>query len=504
MEKSNKTYFGIRTLLQYVDRKMHSPRARQFLGLPGIGLPNIPDYCGWSIENENSRGQRASGVEVRKYPFPYRCAVSINNDTDGFRYPAFEAFHAYVNGSEETPFGPGLGLEIADSFWVWASGGEFGLYHSKPWSKDITPSPEHDRILELAKSGWLDTMHGFGAWNDDRFIERDQMSYALDYLDSKGVKLKVYVGHGGHNMAHNFGGPWGYYQNADNPEHPSYCFDILTDYGFKYYWTDVCYELDKFGDDLLFESQEQLDSAVSGHDFNRYFYANDPADYTRAREVFPNADERELVEWRQKLFNHTIASVMARDGNPALIFKRFRGHDGPMAGNFIAQVNPESLDELEKRGGAAIVYQHFGVWRAMFTGKRHASQRSSEPENVLDEHNIWAFRTLAERFHEGRILVATTRRLLDFLWMRNHLEYRVEQEGDQITIRIDAINCPAVGRINPDVTALAGVAFELPKTFGEPIVLAGDIKLPVKIAEDPENQDRLIAYLPWQVLEYPG
>ena len=71
----------------------------------------------------------------------------------------------------------------------------------------------------------------------------------------------------------------------DNPEHKSYCFDLLTDYGFKYYWTDVAYELDKFGDDLLFDNQEELESEVTSHDFQRFFYANSPADYARACRV---------------------------------------------------------------------------------------------------------------------------------------------------------------------------------------------------------------------------
>lgn len=498
-----------RQLLYRGASKMRSLLNRQAPGEHMVAQAAVPapvgaSSCGWAVAEENRRGRRVGAISIRRYPFPYRCALSVNNDTDCFRHAPFEAFHAFVSGRGETRFGTGLGLEVADSFWVWAYSNQLCLYQATPWTDDPQPSPEHDRLLELARAGWLDTLHGFGAWMENRPVERDRIARALDYLDSKGVKLKVYVGHGGYNMAHNFGGPWGYYQNADNPKHVSYCHDLLTDYGFRYHWTDVAYELDKFGDDLTFDSQEQLNAEVARHDFNRYFYCNDPEDYARAREVFPGLDADGLAAWRRRLFNHTIVPVQARDGRPAMVFKRFRGHDGPMAGNFIAQVNPGSLDALEKRQGAAIVYQHFGVWRALFMGKRHASQRWSEPDTVLDEHNVWAFRTLAERFREGRVLVATTRRLLDFLWMRDNLDYRVAEESGRTVIRIDAIDCPVDGRVVPDAAALAGLAFEVPKSLGEPVVLVEETKLSTVSVEDPADPNRLVVHLPWQTLEFPA
>jgi len=481
---------------------MESLRASTAGASSAAPAASVPD-CGWPVEEENRRGKQVHGIGVRRFPFPYRCALAINNDTDGFRHAAFEALHAYVCGRGETAFGPGLGLEVADSFWVWAAGGELGLYHATPWAEAAEPSPEHERILELAKVGWLDTLHGFGAWNEPRSLDRDRIARALDYLDSRGVSLGVYVGHGGYNMTHNFGGPWGYYQNADNPDHESYCFDLLTNFGFRYHWTDVLYELDKFGDDLLFDDQQHLDREVRAHDFHRFFHTNDPDDYSRSREVFPGLDRAGLVGWRRRLFNHTIAPVTTRDGRLALVFKRFRGHDGPMAGNFIAQVNPRSLDELERRQGAAIVYQHFGVWRALFTGKRHESQRASVPETVLDEHNVWAFRILTERFRDGRVLVATTRRLLDFLRMRDHLDFRVEDRNGRTEIHLDGIDCPVEGRIAPETRLLHGLAFELPADRGTPVVIRGGTTLAMTTIPDPERPNRLIAYSPWQPLEFP-
>jgi hypothetical protein len=460
-----------------------------------------PPFCGWPVEDENCRGAVVDGVSLRRYPFPYRCAVAINNDTDCFIFSAFDALHRFVDGRHETPLGKGLGLEVADSFWIWSTTGEVSLYHAAPWADAAPPSAEHERLVELARAGWLDTLHGFGSWDESWELDRDRIARALDYLDNRGIKLKVYVGHGGYNMTHNFGGPWGYYQHADDRSHPSYCLDLLRAYGFRYFWSDPFYELDKFGEDLTFKSQTELDEAVAGHDFHRFFYSNDPEDFRRAREVFPGADEATRLTWRRRLFNHVMCPVVARDGLPVYAFKRFRGHDGPNSGNFIGQINPQSLDALEARQGAAVIYQHFGVWRALSMGKGHASQRSSLPGNVLDEHGIWAFRTLADRCREGRVLVATTRRLLDFIRLRDHLAFSVFRDNGCVSIRIEGGACPVDGELDLDERDLAGLAFKVPRAHGEPILLFGERRLPAAVAEDPEDSGRLIVYLPWRRLE---
>ena len=64
------------------------------------------------------------------------------------------------------------------------------------------------------------------------------------------------MNHGGYNMSHNYAGIWSYYQQADNINHKSYCFDLLIKYGFKYFWADPFYELTKFGDNLNFNDKD--------------------------------------------------------------------------------------------------------------------------------------------------------------------------------------------------------------------------------------------------------
>ena len=49
------------------------------------------------------------------------------------------------------------------------------------------------------------------------------------------------------------------------------------------------------------------------------------------------------------------------DGRDIIAFKRFGGRETPSASSFSLQVAAGTLDELQERRGAVILYQHFGV-----------------------------------------------------------------------------------------------------------------------------------------------
>ena len=58
----------------------------------------------------------ARQVALRKYPYPFKAALAISNDADGMSWAAFKDWRDFVNGSGETEYGTGLGLEVGDSF----------------------------------------------------------------------------------------------------------------------------------------------------------------------------------------------------------------------------------------------------------------------------------------------------------------------------------------------------------------------------------------------------
>lgn len=59
-------------------------------------------------------------VSLRKFPYPYRCAIAICSDLDRTTREQFLALHEFLNTRRMTKLGPGLGLEIGDTFWMYS------------------------------------------------------------------------------------------------------------------------------------------------------------------------------------------------------------------------------------------------------------------------------------------------------------------------------------------------------------------------------------------------
>ena len=56
-------------------------------------------------------------IEIRKFPYPYKCALSISSDIDNASSSEFFVqFMDFLNSEKQTIYGPGLGLEVGNSF----------------------------------------------------------------------------------------------------------------------------------------------------------------------------------------------------------------------------------------------------------------------------------------------------------------------------------------------------------------------------------------------------
>ena len=425
--------------------------------------------------------------------------LSINNDTDGFHYSSFKSFHEFVNGKKSTIFGQGLNLEISDSFWIYSKR-NVSLYKNLPWESN-KKNKYFEEILELCRLGILDTLHGFGDWVEDFNLERKQIDKILNLLSKNNINLEVYVNHGGYNMSHNYAGIWSYYQQADNTNHKSYCFDLLIKYGFKYFWADPFYEFTKFGDDLNFNNND-FEFNLQQYDFSKFLFKPNPKDFTKSEEVLNQYDEKSLNNYKRDLFNSTLIKNISRDGIKNFMFKRFRGIDGPTSSNFVLQVNPENLDALERLEGTIILYQHFGIRRAILMGKGHESQEYTTDKNVLDFNNIAAFKLLAKRYNEGRILITTTRKLLNYIRVRDYLDFNINNIQDQTFINIKGINCPVYGYQKIEKNMLSGVTFQIKNINKIPKVLLNNKQVKVNKIIDKENGNTFI-YFPWKKNDWP-
>jgi hypothetical protein len=474
--------------------------------------PAPPPPTAWSEERENVRGRRAAGAAtLLRWPFPYRAAFALSNDTDGMRPPALADLHDFVNGTGETPYGPGCGLEIGDSFWIWCQARQLSLYRGVPRDPAALPkTPEHDLLVELGRAGWLDTLHGLGNWQEPWRVGRREVEAGLELLDRLGIKPPLYVNHGGsrpvpgggRTMSHNFSGPWGWYQRADVPGDRSYCLDLLLDAGFRFFWHDVCFELEKFGEDRVYPNRETLESEVAAYDFARWFYRPVPEGDRHGGHAFPELSADQAHALRERFFNRLVFPINTRDSRTVQCFKRFRGLDAPTAGNFAAQVTARALDELEEREAGVIVYQHFGVWRPLGASKEHRMVLTSPP--VLDVHAQWAFRELARRQEDGRVFVTTTSRLLHFAWVRDNLDWEATSTNEALVLRLRCVRCAAYGDVPLDRGLLQGLSFAISKR-------SPDVRLEVAGMSDaprlerhahPDDDTVDVVTIPWVRLEW--
>jgi hypothetical protein len=472
------------------------------------GMINAPGLlASLALGDSGVRPRGGELVSVRPYPFPYRAALALNNDVDSMSREAFEDWHGFVNGREPTAYGPGLGLEVGDSFWVWAGPPNIlALHRCYPDQPSPTDSPDLPRIVELSRAGWLDTLHSLGNWRPPADGDRSQLGkrreaqYALEKLDRLGVKPRVYVNHS--SSPSNVGAIWGTYQRADDPNHPLYCMDLYRAFGFQYYWVDAATSLEKFGDHLAFRNDAELRARIDAFKW---------ADWLRKEGKGPDDDpprlpapEAELRRLLVAAFNETIVPVAARDGVDILAFKRYRGPQLPSATTFPTQVTARDLDELESRGGTVILYQPFGVTtlRGRAKSKGPAANGRSTPP-VLDEHALARWREIAERRDAGRLFVATTERLLDWLWRRDRLEVTVERSPHKWLVKLGDIRCPVLGDRAFGAGDLNGFALLVPETAPEISVIdAGGRLLNLRRDPDPANPGRHALHRSWEPLEW--
>jgi hypothetical protein len=114
--------------------------------------------------------------------------------------------------------------------------------------------------------------------------------------------------------------------------------------------------------------------------------------------------------------------VRLRDGRSAIEFLRCNPHWGGVSSCDTADGIPEVLTDaflnrLVRRRGVCILYTHLG------------KRRVDAGHGALNESTRGAFRRLAERQSNGDVLVATTKRLLDYRQVRDRLSVRVSRNN---------------------------------------------------------------------------
>lgn len=285
----------------------------------------------------------------------------------------------FLNTTEETRMGPGVGLEVGNTLYFDMAPGQLSYWNAS--------ERDRGRFRELIRSGHIDCLHSYG----DLATTRAHAGRALDELAKHDLQLPVWVDHA--QAISNFGADI-MRGHGDEPGHPAYHADLTLGHGVRYMWRGRV-------------------TSVIGQ--NRRFSLRGIADPRRplasARTLFKAGVKQALAHLGSRKFalhvgNHLLQTGTLRDGQRAPEFIRcdpsWAGISRFDRGDGIHEVlTRRYLDRLVTRGGSSILYTHLGKLG------RDGCPFAFGPKAVS------AFRLLAEYHHSGRILVTTTSRLLD-------------------------------------------------------------------------------------------
>jgi hypothetical protein len=396
----------------------------------------------------------AHEVGVRGYPYPYFAALAVANENSYADVQLFEDVHGFISGRRSTQFGDGLGLEVGDSFAV----GEDGA----PQLADGDAGPaEAERLEQLSRTGWLDSLYCPNP------SSRPALTGILARWPAE-RRPAIFLG-------------------SASPQDVA----ALEVAGVRFFGDDALIEIDKFGDHQDHRIVERFQLAARDYDWRRWI------DRTRGADLM--TDAKVLVG----LMNRTLSTGEAA-GSASFLFKRYSGPWLASMPTFCAQVTSVLLDQLVNHAGAVIVQQQLGRWSLVGAAPDKGQARPNTAP-ALDRHAVAAWLEIADRQAAGKLWVATTARLLDYLWRRQSLDFTVEKSPERWIIRLQGLRCPVLGDRALEPKDLNGLSFTVPENAPEIVVTAGVDGPPMEMqrASDPAHRLRDAVYRPWTPLEWP-
>jgi hypothetical protein len=404
-----------------------------------------------SAENRiNFEEVHRAAVRLRPFPFPYRAGLAICSDIDGCDRKVFISVHRFLNESRG-----GLGLPVSDSFFAVGREKVQMAYFLPDGS---THSPDADFIRRAIRSGLIDSIHSWGDFNANpphpNFLRDIANRLTAEFLDI-GLQLKVWINHGSPHNRQNLKSRLQSAYKGDDPQSSYYTSDLLQHLGIQFYWWSEVVSWPLSGNNNKMSSQKWIRLRVN----------------MLKNMVKSVTGHRKLIRKTSQLVN-LGQPVILRDGSSLIGFTRFNySRRGPwsqptrhtLRQNLCLQV----LNDLIEQEGYMVLYTHFGLppW-------------GNEP--LFPDPDKRALIRLSEFFHDGKIWIAPTSRLLTYWFVSKYLDWQVSQEGNNIIIDLCSLKDPSLGPRHPHKYELAGLCFYTPRPI-ETVIRVDKQDLPVHI-----------------------
>lgn len=416
-------------------------------------------------------------VEIRKFPYPYRAALTICSDIDQTgTIDEFLVVQKFLNDTVNTPYGKGLGLEIGNSYWYYNQSKEpsesdkadstmmhfilnpdTGISIFYGMSDSLNDYAE--TLLTLINSGYIDCLHSYGHFYGG--FKRSHAEQALS-LHRGILPVDVFIDHDGASNKHNIGLNSSFI--GDNPGSNCYHTDITIDAGIKFLWDGHITHC--IGQDGNWSALNNLKNIIE--------YFQDLLDFENGYN-----------------HNNNLVNIIKLDDNQVIFeFVRFINSWGKYSvadETFIGyQLNQDVINELLESEGYLIHYTHFG---------KHNSVES------LSEKTIEALRYITQKHNNGDLFVTTTSRMLNYNVHHKYLNWHYKQFNDSIEIIIDFIENDVEGKFIPTINDVAGITFYIPDNYKASLSIVHK-EIPI-IKNSVDYTGRESISIPWHDLNFP-
>lgn len=337
-------------------------------------------------------------ISIRRFPYPFRAMLAICSDLDSTPDGhVYFSMMKYLNTREKTAFGRGIGLEIGNTVYFDVSPPQFCYWNTSETGRAM--------VRRLIRSGHIDCLHSFGT----RATTRTDAARALEELEKHNCHLKVWVDHA--KVPTNFGSDVTA-GSGDITGSPAYHADLTTAYGIRYIWRGRVTSV--IGQDL----RRSFRGILSGR-HPLISYKTILKEFTKGLSSSPR--------FAMNRSNELIHTTRLRSGHRVKEFMRSNPHWGGVNAGATADGLPEvlttkTLNLLVDREGFCVLYTHLG--------------RAPDLHHPFSPNVKESFSLLSEYASEGKILVTTTRRLLDYRSATRQIEISISSAEDITKIDI--------------------------------------------------------------------
>lgn len=386
----------------------------------------------------NPIGNQTQHVVIRKFPWPYQAMLAIDSDADHTDLRKFNEVHEFLDTTNETPMGKGLGLDISDSFFLY-NGSNLDLpidYTGATVSNEMTmfqgttalPSEYAPILLHYIRHGWIDTFHSAGDFSrcntTTTLFHRSLEVEAMSFLQKQNLPTILdSTDHGNQSNVANFGSydHFDRYMQGDNPHSPYYIADLVQREGVKFLWAD------NFDNQYMYSSMIYSIRLRSGTEIWGFHRFTGP-------RIFKYIRHAKEVVWRE-------------DWNPYKLS---------------AELSDSRLHALIQGQGYSVVATHL---------------EGNADKLPLPTSAIEALTHLAHLQDEGKILVARTSRLLWYNLVQQGITYRVLAGIHHPITYIDVtgVNDAVDGSFIPTWQELRGITWFVPHSNYATILLNGKL-----------------------------